>query len=92
MKPSTRTLTFTLADTVVQRMSELWLYCRVPFHNLDYLMERLHNCAANDMTAEAFELATKILGGHEVIEEYLACIIWLLGDTWDLNEVKPLSN
>jgi hypothetical protein len=55
-------------------------------------MERLHNCAANDMTAEAFELATKIMGGHEVIEEYLACIIWLPGDTWDLNEVKPLSN
>jgi hypothetical protein len=63
--------------------------------SLNYLMEPPHNYAADDMNAEAFELVSKIIGGHDTIEEYLACNICSLSATWDLGDVEkaeaPLS-
>jgi hypothetical protein len=34
-----------------------------------------------DVNAETIELATRITWGHDAVEKYLACIIWLLSDT-----------
>jgi hypothetical protein len=63
--------------------------------SLNYLMEPPHNYAADDMNAEAFELVSRIIGGHDTIEEYLACNICSLSATWDLGDVEkaeaPLS-
>jgi hypothetical protein len=50
---------------------------------LDYLMEMPHNCATDDANAMAFKEVTEIIGGHNLVEEFLACGIWLLSDGWD---------
>jgi hypothetical protein len=62
--------------------------------NLNYLMEPPHNYVIDDMNVKAVELATKIIGGHEAVEELLACSILPLSDIWDLKVKKakaPLS-
>jgi hypothetical protein len=55
----------------------------------------VHNCVESDVNAESFELATGTIGGRDAVEEYLACSLWPLSATWDLDEVKkaeaPLS-
>jgi hypothetical protein len=46
------------------------------------------------VNARAFELATKIIGGRNTIEEFLACSILPFSDNWDLKVEKaeaPLS-
>jgi hypothetical protein len=61
---------------------------------LNYLMEAPHNCAADDVNAMAFEEGTKIIGGHDVVEEFLACNIVPLSDNWSLKVERveaPLS-
>jgi hypothetical protein len=50
----------------------------------NHLMEPPHNCVAYDLSATTFELATKTIGGHDAVEEYLVCNILPLNDTWDL--------
>jgi hypothetical protein len=47
---------------------------------LDYLTEAPRNYAANDINAMSFEEATKIIGGHDAVEEFLACDILPLSD------------
>jgi hypothetical protein len=57
-------------------------------------MEPPHNYVIDDMNVKAVELATKIIGGHEAVEELLACSILPLSDIWDLKVKKakaPLS-
>jgi hypothetical protein len=54
---------------------------------LDYLTEAPHNCLMNDINAMAFEEATKIIRGHNVVEEFLTYVIFPLSDDWDL-EIK----
>jgi hypothetical protein len=49
-----------------------------------------HNCAANGVHAMAFEEATKIAEGHDVVEEFLAYSILPLSDDWDL-EVESME-
>jgi hypothetical protein len=62
--------------------------------SLNYLPETLHSCAVDDIYAMAFEEATKIIGGCDAVEEFLACNILLLNENWSL-EVRraeaPLS-
>jgi hypothetical protein len=62
--------------------------------SLNYLTEPPHNFAVDDVNARAFELATKIIGGRNTIEEFLACSILPFSDNWDLKVEKaeaPLS-
>jgi hypothetical protein len=57
-------------------------------------MDPPHHCAADDINAEAFEKATKIIGGRDTVEEFLACSILALSGTCDLEVKKaevPLS-
>jgi hypothetical protein len=49
---------------------------------LYYLTEVPHSCAANDVNAMAIEEATKIIRGHDVVEEYLAYGILPLIYNW----------
>jgi hypothetical protein len=36
-------------------------------------MEAPHSCAGDDANGIAFKEATKIIGGHNAVEEFLAC-------------------
>jgi hypothetical protein len=53
-------------------------------NDLDYLTEAPHSCASDDVNAMAFEETTKIIGGHDAVEEYLACGIVPLSNNWSL--------
>jgi hypothetical protein len=53
-------------------------------NDLDYLTEAPHSCASDDVNAMAFEETTKIIGGHDAVEEYLACGIVPLSNNWIL--------
>jgi hypothetical protein len=55
---------------------------------LDFLTEVPHNCAVDDVNAMAFEEATKIIEGNDVVEKFLAYGIWLLSDGWDFEVEK----
>jgi hypothetical protein len=45
----------------------------ITFHPSRYLMEAPHSCAGDDANGIAFKEATKIIGGHNAVEEFLAC-------------------
>jgi hypothetical protein len=57
---------------------------------LDFLTEDPHSCAEDDGNAMPFEEATKIIGGHNVVEEFLVYGIWPLSDSYDF-EVKKME-
>jgi hypothetical protein len=40
---------------------------------LHYLTEPTHNSAKDNVNARAFDLATTMIGGRDVVEEYRAC-------------------
>jgi hypothetical protein len=44
------------------------------------MTELPHSCAADDANAMAFEEATKIFGGRDTVEEFLAYGIWPLNE------------
>jgi hypothetical protein len=48
---------------------------------LDYLTEAPQNCATDNANMQAIEEATRIIRGHDAIEEFLACGIWSLSDS-----------
>jgi hypothetical protein len=58
---------------------------------LDNLTEAPRGCAREDANAMAFEEATKIIGGRNAVEEFLAYDIWPLSDNWDF-EVKRMES
>jgi hypothetical protein len=41
--------------------------------SLDYLTDTSHACTANDVNVVAFEEAAAIIGGCDIVEEFLAC-------------------
>jgi hypothetical protein len=45
---------------------------------LDYLIDAPFECGPGDMNVAAFTEATSIMGGHNAVEEFLACGIWHL--------------
>jgi hypothetical protein len=53
--------------------------------DLDYVTEALHSCAADDINAMAFQGATKIIGGYNAVEEFVACGILHLSDNLSLD-------
>jgi hypothetical protein len=57
---------------------------------LYYLTEVPHSCAANDVNAMAIEEATKIIRGHDVVEEYLAYGILPLIYNWS-HEIERMD-
>jgi hypothetical protein len=48
---------------------------------LEYLMDALFECGPNDANVTAFTEAQMIIGGHDAVEEFLVCDIWLLSET-----------
>jgi hypothetical protein len=58
---------------------------------VDYLTEAHHSCIVDDVNAMAFEEDTKIIGGHDVVEEYLAYDIFPLSDNWSLKIERALA-
>jgi hypothetical protein len=60
--------------------------------SLNYLTEPPHNCAIDDMNAEAFKLAAKIIEVRDAVEEFLACSILALSDIWELRGQKSRSD
>jgi hypothetical protein len=47
---------------------------------LEYLMDALFECGPNDANVTAFTEAQMIIGGHDAVEEFLVCDIWLLSE------------
>jgi hypothetical protein len=61
---------------------------------LDYLIDAPFECGLENTNVVAFIKATLIIGGHDVVEEFLASGMWLLSEKFDFEvEVKgtPLS-
>jgi hypothetical protein len=61
---------------------------------LDYLMEVHSSCDLEDTNLAAFIDATYLIGGHDVVEEFLASGLWPLGQQFGFRvETKesPLS-
>jgi hypothetical protein len=58
---------------------------------LDYLIEVVHMCIADDANVVAFEEAIVIIGGYDVVEEFLTCDIWPLSDGWEF-EVERMES
>jgi hypothetical protein len=50
---------------------------------LDYLNDAPFECSTEDADVVAFVEATPLLSGHDAVEEFLACIIWLLSSSCD---------
>jgi hypothetical protein len=48
---------------------------------LDYLNDALFECSPNDTDVAAFIDYMTIIDGHDVVEEFLACGIWLLSNS-----------
>jgi hypothetical protein len=46
---------------------------------LDYQMDVPSSCGPEDSNFIAFVEATSLIGGHNVVEEFLACGLWPLG-------------
>jgi hypothetical protein len=46
---------------------------------LDYLTEVCSSCGPEDANFVTFIDATSLIGGHNVMEEFLACGLWPLG-------------
>jgi hypothetical protein len=45
---------------------------------LNHLMDAVFECSTEDVNMVAFAEATSIIGGRDVVEEFLACGIWPL--------------
>jgi hypothetical protein len=61
---------------------------------LNYLMEAPFDCGLEDANFAAFVEATSIIGGHDTVEEFLACGLWPLSEKFGFKvETKesPLS-
>jgi hypothetical protein len=61
---------------------------------LNYLTDAPFDCGLGDVNVVAFTKATSIIGGHDAIEEFLVCSIWLLSEKCEFEvETKetPLS-
>jgi hypothetical protein len=43
----------------------------------------LHSSGSGDVDMVAFAEATSIIGGHDAVEEFLACGIWPLREGWE---------
>jgi hypothetical protein len=48
---------------------------------LDYLNDAPFECSPEDADVAAFVTTMSIIGGHDVVEEFLACGIWPLSDS-----------
>jgi hypothetical protein len=47
---------------------------------LNYMMEVPYSCGPEDDDFLAFVEVTSLIGGHDAIEEFLACGLWRLGE------------
>jgi hypothetical protein len=47
---------------------------------LHYLMEAAFECSPKDANVAAFIEAASIIGGHDTVEEFLACGMWPLSE------------
>jgi hypothetical protein len=47
---------------------------------LNYLMDAPSSCGPEDANFVAFIEATSVVGGHDVVEEFLACGLWTLSE------------
>jgi hypothetical protein len=67
---------------------------RSTMSQLEYLTDALFECDPEDANVVAFVEASFIIGGRDVVEELLACGIWLLSDSCEFEVEKketPLS-
>jgi hypothetical protein len=46
---------------------------------VDYLMEVPSSCGPEDANYTAFFVGTSLIGGRDVVEEFLGCGLWPLG-------------
>jgi hypothetical protein len=61
---------------------------------LNYVMEVTFECGPADANIVAFTKAALIIGGRDVVEEFLACGLWSLNDKFGLKvgvKETPLS-
>jgi hypothetical protein len=58
---------------------------------LEYLTDAPHRCTTDDPNILAFKEAATIIGGHIAVEEFLACDIWPLNDSWAFKVEKMES-
>jgi hypothetical protein len=61
---------------------------------LDHLTDATFECSPEDVNVVAFAKVTSIIGGHDVVEEFLACGIWPLSKSYEFEVERketPLS-
>jgi hypothetical protein len=61
---------------------------------LNHLMEVPSSCSLEDDDFAAFVESTSLIEGHNVVEEFLACDLWLLGEQFGVRvamKEPPLS-
>jgi hypothetical protein len=61
---------------------------------LDYLTDALFECSPGDVNVGAYTETTSIIGGCDIVEEFLACGIWPLREKFEFEvemEETPLS-
>jgi hypothetical protein len=79
-------------------MANAWGKANYPLSSmmtlLNYLTEAPSDCRLEDANVVAFAEATSIIGGHDAMEEFLACGLWPLSEEFgfkvETNE-SPLS-
>jgi hypothetical protein len=59
-------------------ITELTATCTAPYN---------HHAVGFRNCESAFHLASKILGGRDIIEEFVAANIWPISYGWDLTEI-----
>jgi hypothetical protein len=52
---------------------------------LNHLMDAPFDCSPRDVNVMAFVEAALIMGGCDIVEEYLACGIWPLREGWEFS-------
>jgi hypothetical protein len=61
---------------------------------LEYLTDASYACSVDNANVMAFVEAIAIIGGRDVVEEFLACGVWPLSSSWDFSvemRESPLS-
>jgi hypothetical protein len=68
----------------VEQVADVWGKGNYPLSSmmtqLNHLTDALFKCGLGDMNVAAFVEAASLIGGHDIVEEFLACGIWLLSE------------